>query len=45
MDKEATWYGGKRRLRRCARWGRSSPKMGTAPSFWFMSSVAKWLDG
>jgi len=21
------------------------PKKGTAPSFWFMSIVAKWLDG
>ena len=51
-----TDYGGKARpRRRCVRWGRSSPekghsaaappKRGTAPSFRFMSIVAKRLDG
>jgi len=48
MNQDATWYGGNRRPRR-----RSDvvldgvaapPKRGTAPSFWFMSVVAKWLD-
>jgi len=48
MDQDATWYLGKPRpRRRCVRWGRSSPspKRGTAPSFRFMSIVAKRLDG
>jgi len=47
MDQDATWYGGKRRLkRRCVRWGRSSPpKSGTALSFRFMCTVATWFDG
>ena len=34
MDQDATWYGGKRRLkRRCVRWGRStpSPKLAQLP--------------
>jgi len=47
IDQDMTWYGGKPRLRRrCVRWGRSSPpKRGTTPSFRFMSTVAKRLDG
>jgi len=32
MNQDATWHRGKHRLwRRCVRWGRSSPKRGTAP--------------
>jgi len=32
MDDDATWYGGRPRLRRhCVRWGPAPPKMGTAP--------------
>ena len=27
------------------RWGPSSPKRDTAPNFWPISIVAKWLDG
>ena len=41
----ATWYGGKRRPRQsCVRWGRSSPKRGTAPIIRFMSIVARRLE-
>jgi len=46
MDQDVTLYRGKPRpRRRCVRGGRSSPKRGTAPSFRFMSIVAKRLDG
>jgi len=48
MDQHATWYGGRPRPRpHWGRWGPSSPskKGGTAPNFWPMSIVAKWLDG
>jgi len=48
MDHDATWYGVKCRLgRRCVRWDRSTQlpsKRGTAPSYRFMSIVAKRLD-
>ena len=48
MDQDTTWYRGRPQPRRhCARWGPSSPtERGTAaPTFWPMSTVAKWLDG
>jgi len=49
MHQDATWYGGRPRLRRlCVRWGPSYPqKKGThtPPNFWPMSIVAKQLDG
>ena len=46
-DQDATWYGGRPRLRRhCVRWGSGSPKKGhSTPTFWSMSIVAKRLDG
>jgi len=49
MDQDATWYGGNCKpwpRRRCVRWGRSSPKRGTAtppPGFRFMSIL--WPNG
>jgi len=43
LDQDATCYRGRPRPRRhCVRWGLSSPKRGTTPNFWPMSTVAKW---
>ena len=45
MDQDATWYGGKRRLRRrCVRWGRSTqlPLKGAHPVF---VSCLLWPNG
>jgi len=45
MDQDANWYRGKPQpMRRCDRWGRSSPLKGVQPpSFLSMSIVAKRL--
>ena len=45
IDQDATWYGGKRRPRRCCvRWGRSSPLKGAQPPPVFGSCVL-WPNG
>jgi len=42
MDQDATWYLDKPRpMRRCVRWGRSSPLKGAQPS----SSCLLWPNG
>jgi len=48
MDQDATWYGGKRRLRRCCvRWGHSSPPLKWAQPPVFGSCLLwpnDWMD-
>jgi len=48
MDQDATWYGGKRRLkRRCVSWGGSSPQKRHRPQFSvyvYCGQVVRWMN-
>jgi len=46
MDQDATLYGDKPRLRRCVRWGRSSPLKGAQPPVFvhvYYGQTAGWM--